>query len=313
MGGFESLLSAGEDRAMTSENFSRPGAVDLSSLAQAAAPAGGGYVTELTEAEFDQAASQSMQYPVIVEFHSPRDPNGSAVSRPLADAVNAAAGKYLLARVNVDEQPRIAQAIGVQAVPTVVAIIGGQLAPLFQGTKSPEEIAAIVDQVGQAAVANGITGRAQPVAPAGGEQTDAGTPPANPRFAAADAALEAGDYARAVEEFDKLLKETPGDAEVIAGRAQAALLQRSLDFDPSAITARAGDTDDLQAQLDAADLEIIQGHYEQGLDRLLQYLATADEDDRETVRLRLLDFFEIIGRTEPVVSKARRRLSSLLF
>lgn len=296
------------------ENFSRPGAVDLSQLAQqAGAPAGGaGYVVELTEAEFDQAASLSTQHPVIVEFYSPRDPNAASVSQPLASTVNAAMGKYLLARVNVDEQPRIAQALGVQAVPTVVAIIGGQLAPLFQGTKTPEEIQDAVEQVGQAAVANGIAGRAQPVA-APGAETANGEPPANPRFAAADAALEAGDYALAVQEFDKLLTETPNDGEVIAGRAQAALLERSLGFDPAAITAKASDTADLQAQLDAADLEVIQGQYEQGLERLLAFLAAADEDEKEAVRLRILDFFEVIGRAEPVVTKARRRLSSLLF
>lgn len=298
---------------MTSEQFNRPGAVDLSQLAQHTNTAGSAnYVVDITEAEFEAIAAKSVQHPVVLEFHSPRDPNGAAVSKALADSVNAEAGRFLLARVNVDEQPRIAQALGVQAVPTVVALIGGQMAPLFQGTKSSEEIKVVLSQVAQAAVANGMTGRAEPV---GGTPAAAGDEaiPADPRFAPADAALEAGDYAKAVEEFDKLLKDTPNDAEVIAGRAQAALLQRSTQFDPAAVVERAANEDDLQAQLEAADLEVIQGANEQALDRLLDFAATASPEDKEQVRLRVLELFEVIGRTDPVVLAARRRLATVLF
>ena len=298
---------------MTSEQFNRPGAVDLSELSQSAvAAAGGNYVMALTEAEFEQVAAKSAQHPVVLEFYSPRDPNGEAVSKALADAVNAEAGRFLLGRVNVDEQPRIAQALGVQAVPMVIALIAGQMAPLFQGTKSAEEIKAVLGQVAQAAVANGMTGRAEPVGgdtSSGAEEAQA----ANPKFAAADAALEAGDYAKAVEEFDKLLQDTPNDVEVIAGRAQASLLERSTHFDPARVVANAGNSDDLAAQLEAADLEVIQGANEQALDRLLDFAATASPEDKEAVRVRVLELFEVIGRTDPVVLAARRRLATVLF
>ena len=296
---------------MTDANFSRPGAVDLSSLAQAAPAAGGGYVMPLTEADFQEVAQRSVQHPVVVEFYSPRDPAGQAVSDALAEIVNAGAGRFLLGRVDVDAEPRLAQARGVQAVPTVVALIGGQMAPLFQGTKSREEIAAVLDQIAQMAVANGMTGRAQAVA---GAPAADGAPAANPRFEKADAALEAGDFARAVEEFDALLKETPNDAEVIAGRAQAALLARSMTFEALAIVARAEESpDDVDAQLDAADLEIINGRSAEALDRLLGLAAESTPEDRDRIRVRLLELFEIIGRTDPLVLKARRRLATVLF
>lgn len=298
---------------MTDANFSRPGAVDLSSLAHAATPGAGSYVMPLGEADFQDVAQRSVQHPVIVEFFSPRDPSGQAVSSALADLVNAAGGKFLLGRVDVDAESRLAQALGVQAVPTVVALIGGQMAPLFQGTKPKEEIAALLDQLSQVALANGITGRAQPVAgPSTADGEEAA--PANPRFAKADAALEAGDYAQAVKEFDALLKETPGDAEALAGRAQSALLERSLGFDAAAIVAKASaHPDDVAAQLDAADLEVISGRYEEAFDRLLGLASGADAEQRETLRLRLLELFEVAGRTDPVVLKARRRLATVLF
>lgn len=306
---------------MTDPNFTRPGAVDLSALATAAdaAPAGAAsYVVDAGEADFQALVNLSAQHPVIVEFHSTRDAQGAQLSRTLADMVNAGEGRYLLARIDVDQAPKIAQQLGVQAVPTVVAVIGGQLAPLFQGTRGPEEIQPLLEQVAQLAVANGMTGRAQPVPAAAGpaDAREGASPeqPADPRFAAADEALAAGDYARAVEEFDKLLASTPGDAEVVAGRAQAALLDRSTSFDAEAIVdAAAARPDDVDVQLDAADLEVIQGEYEAGLDRLLGLAAELSAEDREPVRVRILELFEVIGRTDPIVSKARRRLSSLLF
>lgn len=293
---------------MSSPGFN--GSIDFSTLTAPAA--GGNYVTEVDEASFDALAQKSIKHPVILEFYSPRAQGGQAVSDALAELANAAGGKYLVGRINVDEQPRIAQALQVQAVPTVVALIGGQVAPLFQGTAAKPEIAATMDQVVAAAAANGVIGRADPVeaAPAAGESA----PAVDPRFTAADQALVAGDFAQAVVEFDKILAETPHDAEAIAGRAQASLLVRSQALDPSTLVADAGAKPaDLAVQLQAADLEMINGAYEGAFDRLLGLAAEVDADGRERIRVRLLELFEIAGRSNPVVLKARRRLSGLLF
>ncbi len=299
---------------MTDPNFSRPGAVDLSSLTNPPASTTGGYVMEVGEADFQELATLSSQHPVIVEFHSPRDTGGPALSRDLAELVNAGGGRYLLARVDVDAEPRLAQALQVTAVPTVIALIAGQLAPLFQGTRSREEISGVLDQVAQLAVGNGITGRAQPVDAASADGETGEEAALDPRFEAADTALQAGDYALAVEEFDKLLVETPLDVEVIAGRAQASLLARSMNFDPAAVVAAASARpDDIEAQLQAADLEIIQGASESAFDRLLGLAASVGADDRETLRLRILELFDVVGRSEPTVLAARRRLSTVLF
>ena len=301
---------------MTNPNFTRPGAVDLSTLATAqpaaGGPGGGNYVTDVTEAGFRDLVGRSMQHPVIVEFHSPRDSAGATVSSSLAELVNAAEGRFLLARVDVDAEPRLAQALGVTAVPTVVAIIGGQVAPLFQGTRDRADISAVLDQVAQLAVANGMTGRAQSTGPAAPEGT--AEPATDPRFEKADAALAAGDFAGAVAEFDALLAATPGDPEATAGRAQAALLDRSTSFDSAAIVKAAAEhPDDVTAQLDAADLEVIQGEYAAAFDRLLELAAEIGPDERETIRVRLLELFEVAGKTSPEVLKARRRLTTVLF
>lgn len=287
--------------------------MDLSSLTTESAPAGGGYVMSVGEADFQELAALSSSHPVIVEFHSARDTGGPALSHDLADLVNAGAGRYLLARVDVDAESRLAQALQITAVPTVIALIGGQLAPLFEGTRSRQEIAGVLDQVAQLAVGNGITGRAQPVAGPADEDTETEAP-LDPRFEAADEALQAGEYATAVAEFDKLLAETPLDQEVIAGRAQASLLARSMECDPATVVAEASaQPNDLTVQLQAADLEIIQGSSEAAFDRLLGLAAMVGAEERERIRVRILELFEVVGKTEHSVLSARRRLSTVLF
>lgn len=300
---------------MTSSSFNRPGAVDLSSLAQqsAQAPGGASYVVEVTEQNFDDVMRKSMQHPIIVELYSPRAQNSQQLSDLLASLANAAAGKYLLARVNADAAPRIVQGLGVQAVPTVVGVIGGQLAPLFQGVQPREQVEALIGELLAMAVTNGIVGTVQPVGGAAADnQQDESVP--DPRFAAADAALERGDFAAARDEFDKLLQADPKDAEAQAGRAQAGLLARTTHLNGDQVmAAAAAHPDDLQAQLDAADVELASGDADAAFGRLLQMVRTKAGDDREQARLRLLELFETLGNTDQRVLTARRNLMSALF
>ncbi len=284
-------------------------AMDLSGLA-AKAPAAS-YVVEADERSFENVLTLSMRHPVVLEFYSPRA-NAQQLSDDLAALANAAEGRWLLVRVNVDAAPRIAQALGIQAVPMVAGALSGQLMPLFQGTRDRAEASAFIDQLLQAAVANGVVGKAQPVAGAAPADAEAAAPDA--RFAAADAAMEAGDYALAVEEFDKILKATPGDAEAAAGKAGAELLVRVTAQDPDAVVARAkAHPEDVDAQLDAADLEVAGGAPEAAFARLVDVVRNTSGADREKARVRLLALFETIGASDPAVVKARRDLMSALF
>lgn len=284
-------------------------AMDLSGLA-AKAPAAS-YVVEADERSFENVLTLSMRHPVVLEFYSPRA-NAQQLSDDLAALANAAEGRWLLVRVNVDAAPRIAQALGIQAVPMAAGALSGQLMPLFQGTRDRAEASAFIDQLLQAAVANGVVGKAQPVAGAAPADAEAAAPDA--RFAAADAAMEAGDYALAVEEFDKILKATPGDAEAAAGKAGAELLVRVTAQDPDAVVARAkAHPEDVDAQLDAADLEVAGGAPEAAFARLVDVVRNTSGADREKARVRLLALFETIGASDPAVVKARRDLMSALF
>ncbi|HVD80307.1 MAG TPA: tetratricopeptide repeat protein [Propionibacteriaceae bacterium] len=308
---------------MSSSSFNRPGAVDLSQLAQRAqqsAPAPplgpraeGAYVVEVTEQTFEaETIRKSVKHPVIVELYSPRVATGQQLSDALIEIANASEGKFLLARLNVDTAPAIVQALGLQAVPTVIALLNGQLAPLFQGVLPKDQVEAAIDQLLKAAVANGMVGRAQPV---GSESpiTAEPEPEADPRYAAADAALERGDFAGAREEFDKLLQANPNDAEAQAGRAQAGLFARAALLDPQSTLAAADGSDDVDTQLAAADVEMISGQAEAAFTRLLEMIKRLSGDEQNQARVRLLELFETLGNADERVLKARRDLMTALF
>jgi putative thioredoxin len=307
---------------MSSSSFNRPGAVDLSQLTQRAqqpAPGsslgmrtGASYVVEVTEQTFEaETIRKSVKYPVVVELYSPRVATGQQLSDALIEIANASDGKFLLARLNVDSAPGIVQALGLQAVPTVIALINGQLAPLFQGVLPKDQVQAAIDQLLKAAVANGMVGRAEP---AGSEQAEPEPEPeADPRFAAADAALERGDFAAAREEFDKLLQANPNDVEAQVGKAQAGLFARAAVLDPESTLAAADGSDDLDSQLAAADIEMITGQVEAAFARLIGMIKRTSGEERDQARVRLLELFETLGNTDERVLKARRDLMTALF
>ena len=307
---------------MSSSSFNRPGAIDLSQLKQKVQPPapgparrGGGYVTEVSEQNFEaETIRRSLKHPVVLELYSPRVATGQQLSDALAEIANASDGKFLLARINVDTAPGIVQALQLQAVPTVIALIAGQAAPLFQGVLPKDQVQAAIDQLLKAAVANGLVGRAEPVGAAGAPADDEfAEPVADPRFAAADAALERGDFAAARDEFELLLQANPADAEALAGKAQVGLFARAAELNPSVVLAAAQDGSNVPAQLDAADIEMMGGQVEAAFARLVAAVRRTSGDERATVRLRLLELFETLGNTDPRVLKARRDLMTALF
>ena len=170
--------------AVSQANFSRPGRDRPVGTAQAAGPprcscrwprwpagpaagTAAPYVLDVTEPTFQaDVIERSLQHPVVVEFWSPRSPASNQLGQVLAALSTEYDGKFLLVRIDIDANPGLAQAVGVQTVPLVIGVLRGQVVPLFQGPVGEPEARQYVDQLLTVAVANGITGRAQPVAPA---------------------------------------------------------------------------------------------------------------------------------------------------
>ena len=296
--------------------FSRPGAIDLSALAQpAAAPSRGpgGYVVDVTEQGFQtEALEPSMRHVVVLSLWSPRAPQSQTFNELLATVVDSYDGRLVLARVDVDANPGIAQALQAQGVPLVVALVKGQPVPLFQGTADEADVRQYFDQLLTLAEQNGLTGRAD-AAP--GQDTAAEEePPDDPRFAAADAALATGDIDAAIAEYEKLAQQEPGDAEIAERLAGVRLIGRTRDADLNAARQDAADNpDDVDAQLLVADLDVNGGHIDDAFGRLIELVKRTTGDDRERVRGRLLELFTVVGASDPRVAAARRALATALF
>jgi putative thioredoxin len=301
-------------------NFSRPGAIDLSALKQPAARAappaaagGGSYVVDIDERTFQTAALEaSMSYVVVLGLWSSRAPQSGAFNDMLGAVVNSYGGQLVLARVDVDTSPQIAQALGVQGVPYVAGLVKGQPVPLFQGVVEEAEMRRFFDELVKIAAENGVTGRAQA---AGGAPVEAELEePEDPRFAAAEEAFMASDFDTAVAEYERLRVQYPADVEVAERLARVKWLSRTKSADLQAARAAAADRpDDLQAQMLVADLDISGGHVQDAFDRLLGLVRATSGDERELVRERLLELFTVVGIADPVVMTARRALATALF
>lgn len=276
-----------------------------------ASPApGGNYVTELTQDSFEPTLRKSIQYPIVVEFYSAQAPESAQMGATLTELANAAAGSWLLARMNIDNAPQIVTALQIRAVPMVAGVIAGQLVPLWQGSMAKDDAARVIAELLKMATGNGVLGKAEPQGPAVTEQE----PVEDPRYTAAYDAMGAGDYAGAVQAFQALLAQNPADAVAKAGKAQAGLLTRVSSLDP-ATTIAAGDRagaglDDILA---AADVEVASGRAAQAFARLIREIAGRKDAERDRARLRLLELFETCEPDDPAVLTARRNLTTALF
>ena len=303
-------------------NFSRPGAIDLSALRQpparpttAGSTPPGAYVVDINEQNFQAAALEaSMQYVVVLSLWSPRSPRSAAFNELLGTVTATYDGQIVLAQVDIDANPAIAQALEAKAVPLVVGLIKGQPVPLFQGTVDEPEVRSYFTELVAVATQNGLTGRAAPSATDDAEPAGEAETPDDPRFAEADAAFAAGDFATAVAEYEKLLAQSPADTEVAERLAGVKLMSRTKDVDLQVARKAAADApDDVDAQLLVADLDVSGGHVQDAFDRLIGLVARTTDDERDTVRERLLELFTVVGVADPRVAAARRALASALF
>ena len=278
------------------------GAVDLSARASApaaedaAAPSGEGLhiplITTTDEENFQDVMSTSQAVPVIMVMWSPRSLESKPALAMLEEITREHAGAFQLVEVDIDKAPAIAQAFQIQTVPTVVALVGGRPVPLFQGGASKEQVLPVVSQLLEASAQMGITARIAVAA----EDTAAPIPPEHEAPLAAE---EAGNLDEAITLWERVVELNPRDEDAKSHLSRVRLAARAAQADAADPAARA---DAMFAAGDAA------GAFDVLLDLLA---ATKDDEERDALRLRLLDLFRVAGST-PEVSKARTRLAMLL-
>ena len=289
------------------------GAVDLSGLkrptrqgvgADTAPPAPGG--TEITEANFEaDVLARSNQVPVVVLLWSPRSEACVQLADTLAglEAADNAAGpvKWALGTVNVDTAPRVAQVFGIDAVPTVIALAGGQPVSSFQGAQPAEQLRRWLDSL-LSATAGKLSGAPDAEQPA----------PVDPALVRAREQLAAGDFAAARSSYQALLDEDPNHAEAKAALRQVGFLERATARRPDAVSVADSSPDDIDAALAAADVQILNQDVHAAFDRLIALVRRTSGDTRAAVRTRLVELFDLFDPADPEVVTGRRNLANAL-
>lgn len=281
-------------------NFGR--AVDLSSLGKPKPESAGlMHGIEITPENLTgEFLALSKSKPVILICWSPRSPESQEVVALLGKIALADQGSWVLGRVDVDVQQQVAQALQVKTVPFAVAIINEQMVPLFEQDYPEEQIRMVIDKVLALAAEQGVGGA--PVEKVEPEEEEALT------------ALDAGDFATAEAAYRKLLARKPGDSFATLGLAQTQLLARTEALDGAKIMQDAiAAPDDLQIQMQCADIEVVSGYLEPAFARLLRMIQLLDGADQKVAKDRLLELFALVEPTDPRVIKARAALANALF
>ncbi len=246
----------------------------------------------------------SEKIPILMLFVQASDPASESLVKSVTALVQKTAGAMIALVVDAAASPELAQAFELNQIPSAYGLLKGQPAPLFVGNQPMEQIQLVITKVLEVAKENGLTGKAIVKEP---EKE----PELSPTMTAAYAAIDAGDYQSASALYEKALLENPNDSLAEAGLAQVKLLIRLEGKDLSVITTT--EPSSPEGILEKADALIATGNAGLGFELLLSLFEKTAKDQREPIRLRLVEMFLVAGNDNPEVIAARKSLSLMLF
>lgn len=266
-------------------------------------------ISDATDQNFDQYVELSKRVPIILDMWAPWCGPCRQLGPLLEKAVTEAGGRVGLAKVNVDENPAVAQAFRVQGIPAVFLLLGGSPAPLFTGAIPAAQVAQVVTKVVDLAAEQGITGTLQGAGVGSTTPQAAEEPSEAAEIEAAREAIENQEWAQALEICENYLRDNPAESskvEPLVARAQLGMRSAKAQVKPEATA------NDVAAQLDLADAEMNNDEYVVAMNRLLTLVSETEGEERDAVRRRLVEYFMLLG-DNPAVTQARQRLATLLY
>lgn len=247
----------------------------------------------------------------------------------LENVVRGSRGQVRLAKMNIDEEPAVAQQLQVQSIPAVFAFKDGRPVDGFMGALPESQVKTFVER---------LLGDAL------------GPTPEEELHRAAETALDGKDYTQAAQIYGQLLQSNPDDRGALAGLAQCfietgqveqatQILETvpELERDKSPIAAAFAalalaqqadqassdlapleqaveqNPDNHQARYDLALAYQAAGRKAEAVDALLEIIARKRDWNEDAARKQLLTLFQAYGFDDPIAVDGRKRLSSLLF
>ena len=304
------------------------GVAEPSAKAPAAGPSSPHVKDATLETFTADVLDASMVAPVIVDFWAPWCGPCKQLGPLLERTVEQAKGAVRLVKVNIDENPEIAQQLRIQSIPTVYAFKNGQPVDGFMGAIPESQIRVFVQNlIGAGGAAEDEDALA--LAAEALEKRDLSTAaqiygqvlqaePGHPKAVAglARCYLESGDIERAKQTLGLVRPDGAGDEAIRAVQAELALKERAAASTGELAPLRARietDPADLQARYDLALALDAKGEREEAIDQLLDIVKRNRKWNEEAARKQLVTLFDAMGPTDPRTISARRRLSSLLF
>jgi putative thioredoxin len=265
------------------------------------------FVVEVNQANLKPIIELSSIVAVVVTFYSQANPESLTLNSKLEKLANAAEGKWLLAKIDLDANPEIASAFGVNLPATIAVILEGEPKPLFQGDQPESALVDFLGKLVEVAASQGLNGTLEVD---GAEPKEVEPQLSESEIAALDA-MDKGDFGAAVKIYEEELKQSPGNEELAARLAQVKLVERTYNADlekelsvqPTSVA----------MAMRKADFHLAVGQSEEAFELLLAWFDKADGEERKALSSLFLELFNVVGKSHPAVVEARKLLAAKMF
>ena len=265
------------------------------------------FAVDLNEGNLKPIIEISSIVAVVVVFYNPENAESMTLAEKLEKLANSSGGKWLLAKVDIKANAKIAEAFGVDLPATVAVILGGEPKPLFQGDQIESSLVDFIGKLVEVAASQGLNGTLE----VDGEETKEAEPQLSASEQAALDAMDQGDFGAAVKIYEAELKQNPGNEELVARLAQVKLVERTFSADMEKELSI--EPKSVAEAMRKADIQLAVGQSEEAFDLLLAWFDKANSDERAALSSLFLELFNAVGKSHPAVVEARKLLAVKLF
>ena len=265
------------------------------------------FVIEVNQANLKPIIELSSIVAVVVSFYSQANQESLTLNSKLEKLANSAEGKWLLAKIDLDANPEIASAFGINLPATIAVILEGEPKPLFQGDQPESALVDFLGKLVEAASSQGLNGTLE----VDGVEPKEVEPQLSESEIAALDAMDKGDFGAAVKIYEEELKQNPGNEELAARLAQVKLVERTYNADLE--TELSVEPASVAMAMRKADFHLAVGQSEEAFELLLAWFDKADGEERKALSSLFLELFNVVGKSHPAVVEARKLLAAKMF